>query len=320
MSLQTFRSTPEFTWFDLSNPKRESFKNITEHFPLTDSDIEDCMNPRHLPKRENRGLSGFQFMLLRVYDPSAKPTASNTHQLTRKFALYFNDTKLLTVHRAEFKAVDELAKQGSCKTPHETISSLLAWAIGSYVSPLEDAQTQFEGLEEAAFNAPGAKKYKIRSAYLLRRRLFVIKRMLRLTRDILGSGGYEKELFETTEQLLFYAEELHESLTQLMQLQLSIVSQDTNESSLKLNDSMKILTVFSALFLPLNFIAGVYGMNFEWMPELKWKYGYPVTLTLMAGVAFLTWLGFKKSHIVETPKKPQTPLPAKKATGPATPR
>ncbi|OGX57863.1 MAG: hypothetical protein A2447_08970 [Omnitrophica WOR_2 bacterium RIFOXYC2_FULL_38_12] len=61
-----------------------------------------------------------------------------------------------------------------------------------------------------------------------------------------------------------------------------------------MNEIMKVLTIFAAIFIPLTFMAGVYGMNFEYMPELKWKYGYFVLLGLMACVGFGMLFFFKK--------------------------
>jgi magnesium transporter len=62
----------------------------------------------------------------------------------------------------------------------------------------------------------------------------------------------------------------------------------------KMNEVMKVLTIFAAIFIPLTFMAGVYGMNFEYMPELRWKYGYFVLLGLMAFVGFGMLFFFKK--------------------------
>ncbi|MBL8994192.1 MAG: magnesium transporter CorA, partial [Spirochaetia bacterium] len=56
----------------------------------------------------------------------------------------------------------------------------------------------------------------------------------------------------------------------------------------------RVLTIFSVFFMPLTFIVGVYGMNFEWFPELKWKWGYPGVMVLMAGVSTLIFLYFKR--------------------------
>jgi magnesium transporter len=78
-------------------------------------------------------------------------------------------------------------------------------------------------------------------------------------------------------------------LESLESLYVSSVSQRTNEV-------MRILTVFSAVFMPLTFIAGVYGMNFAWMPELEWSWGYPLVLLVMAAVAIsmIAWMKQKR--------------------------
>jgi magnesium transporter len=82
-------------------------------------------------------------------------------------------------------------------------------------------------------------------------------------------------------------DDLQENITQLLNLYISLASQKTN-------DVMRILTVFSAFFLPLTFIVGVYGMNFQFMPELTSKWGYPGVLIFMAAVTFLIFQWFKR--------------------------
>jgi len=66
----------------------------------------------------------------------------------------------------------------------------------------------------------------------------------------------------------------------------------------KSNDTMKLLTVFSAFFLPLTFIAGIYGMNFDFMPELHWKRGYLFSLGLMAIISAIIYVWFKRKKII----------------------
>jgi magnesium transporter len=65
-------------------------------------------------------------------------------------------------------------------------------------------------------------------------------------------------------------------------------------SANKTNDVMKILTIFSAYFLPLTFIVGLYGMNFDFMPELGWKYGYPMVIGFMVLVFLLIYIWFRR--------------------------
>jgi magnesium transporter len=84
-------------------------------------------------------------------------------------------------------------------------------------------------------------------------------------------------------------DDLHENIHQLLNIYISLASQKTNEV-------MRILTVFSAFFLPLTFIAGVYGMNFHWMPELHQKYGYPAVIILMALVTLIIFQWFKRKN------------------------
>ncbi len=108
------------------------------------------------------------------------------------------------------------------------------------------------------------------------------------------SSPWMQEIRDTTDDLLFYCEDLIETTHQLMNLYISLQSQRTNEV-------MRVLTVFSVIFMPLNLIAGIYGMNFEFMPELKNPYGYFLTLATMALIAGAVsyWIvkkGWLQSH------------------------
>ncbi len=66
----------------------------------------------------------------------------------------------------------------------------------------------------------------------------------------------------------------------------------------RMNQAMKMLTVIATIFIPLTFIAGVYGMNFDYMPELQWRWGYPAILILMAVAGILMFIWFKKKKII----------------------
>ena len=91
--------------------------------------------------------------------------------------------------------------------------------------------------------------------------------------------------------LILVYDEVSEDSNNLLNTYLSVNAQ-------KSNDVMKLLTIFSAFFLPLTFIAGIYGMNFENMPELKWPVGYFVTLGVMAVVAIIIFFWFKRKRII----------------------
>lgn len=98
-------------------------------------------------------------------------------------------------------------------------------------------------------------------------------------------------LQENVERNLFYSEDVLENVTGLLNLHVSLLSNETNEASFKTNEVMRVLTVFSIFFLPLNFLAGIYGMNFKHMPELEMHNGYFFVLLGM-GLISLTIFGW----------------------------
>lgn len=92
-------------------------------------------------------------------------------------------------------------------------------------------------------------------------------------------------------RLILNFDEVIENANNLLHTYLSVNAQ-------KSNDVMKLLTIFSAFFLPLTFVAGIYGMNFTNMPELNWKVGYFLTLAVMAVISVIIYLWFKKKQIL----------------------
>src|SRR3546814_7630519 len=96
-----------------------------------------------------------------------------------------------------------------------------------------------------------------------------------------------RDLYIRTQTLF---DNLSENTAQLLSVYFPIASQRTNEI-------MRVLTVFSVFFMPLTFIAGIYGMNFKFMPELTWLYGYPAVLLVMVGISTGIYFWFKRKEI-----------------------
>ena len=91
-------------------------------------------------------------------------------------------------------------------------------------------------------------------------------------------GIFLRDLYDHTIQVIDAVESYRDMVSGLQDLYLSSISN-------KMNEVMKVLTIFAAIFVPLTFVAGIYGMNFEFMPELKWKWGYPAVWVVIAGIA-----------------------------------
>lgn len=288
-----------FFWLDVINPTKKELDSLAREHSLHPSSVKDCLQPDHLPKFER--VNNYNFIILRSYDNSANSECDTVEELTRKVALFSTDRFLITVHRKDqgfLKALREkwrgIIQTRDFAANGTVMGDILKDSFLTFEKPIDDALDQLEALEMSVFSASGAAPFQLQDGYFLKRRGFVFKRILRYSQDMLnklstsgdrGETPFHQDLKETLEGLYFYADELLENVNSLLNLHISLSSQKTNEASHRTNEVVRVLTLFSIFFLPLNFIAGIYGMNFQNMPELETQYGYYVVLFFMLVVA-----------------------------------
>lgn len=285
-------------WVDITAPSRMDLLTLAVEFALPPTVVEDCLDPEHLPKFERFGDA--TFVILRARDLSAPDDASTIQELTRKVAVFYRTDLLLTVHRADLSEIAEVRRRhgpdgdGKDVTLSRLLVDVVDATLLSYEPSLERTQEQLDAFEAGVFEdqlpAP-----TLRDAFHLKRRVALSQRILRQTNAVLSkvaadsdvSPSLFQDMRESAEAIQFWVDQLLDEVNQLLQLQLSMSSRKTNEV-------MRILTVFSAFFLPLTFIVGIYGMNFLHMPELAQPLGYPVALLGMAGVAGAIYVWFRR--------------------------
>lgn len=292
-----------FTWLDITNPEAGELQAIAAQYDLPDALVRDCLEPTHLPKFES--TNGLNFVILRVYVAPPTSEADTIQELTTKIAVFYTADRLITVHRRAHPVLSQLKKVAlapgqECTTPAEVSIHLARYALNSYVQPALALTKELDDYEAEIFlkkEVPNA----LQGLYFLKRKASVARQLLMLTRDILtmlrrqtAAGTADAMLLmQDTQDLQTKVETLYQQLdsaaTNLMNLYLSLSSQRTNEA-------MRVLTVFSAFFLPLTFIAGIYGMNFQYMPELTWKLGYPGVLVSMVLIAVAIYWWFKRKN------------------------
>lgn len=307
MITTVYSKDDKFQWLDIIEPTPEEIQNLAEKYSLHPTSLHDCLDPEHLPKYERIG--DLNFIILRAHDEVAVPDADTIQELTRKIAIFFTPKFVITIHRKDqpyFVRLREKWKTASHRKSTnltaDLIAELLHSIIESYEPPIDHALGNLEQLEMAVFEAQGAKKFKIKQAYFLKRKAFVFKRMLRMMADLLPKINATldlnpqevQNLKEHADSLYFYTEELTESVTSLLNLHISLSSQKTNEASHRTNEVVRVLTIFSVFLLPLNVVTGIYGMNFEHMPELKSTYGYPIALGSMIFIVLAIYTFFRK--------------------------
>jgi magnesium transporter len=283
-----------FKWVDLLDPTEAEMTGVAERFGLHPAVVRDFLNQPHLPKFER--LPGQHLLILRAFDEVAR-RGDTIQAMTRRLVVMMMEGVLFTVHRREqpfFVKAAQQASVGPPLRPEQLILALCSEAVKSFDEPLKESEEKLDQIEAALFSRKVA-SLGIKQVYGLKRRCAVIKRTLWRTTSALGALkeqvgddlGLLADVVEEADRLHTWADELLESATHLMNLEINLASQRTNEV-------MRVLTVFSAFFLPLTFIAGVYGMNFKRMPELEHRHGYPLVIGAMALTALGIWSWFRR--------------------------
>jgi magnesium transporter len=283
-----------FAWVDLLDPTAAEMAEVAARHGLHPAAVRDFLNQPHLPKFER--LPGQQLLILRAYDEVAK-RGDTIQAMTRRLVVLMMEGTLITVHRREqpfFKEVAAQAAAGPALRPEQLALALCAGAVKSFDGPLKESEERLDQIETALFSRK-VPHLGVKQVYGLKRRCAVIKRTLWRTLAALGplkeqardDQGLLADVVEEADRLHTWADELLESATHLMNLEINLASQRTNEV-------MRVLTIFSAFFLPLTFIAGVYGMNFKRMPELEHRLGYPLVIAAMALTVLGIWGWFRR--------------------------
>lgn len=284
-------------WLDLFNPTPEDLRKLTESYKIPSAYINDCLNPTQLPKYEK--VDGVTLIVSRSYDDQCLTDQDTVQSMTRKLTLILGDRFLISIHRKQQNYLDFVFQSYSKSTNEvylqKIMLEILLSAIETYHFPLEEAETEVHKYEHSIFKNQGDEKEWER-IFITKTRLTVIKRMLWHTHNSVqkfvpfsdANRPMCQDLTERIESLIFFTDGLIDNLNNLLNIQISLSSHNTNRI-------MRVLTLFSAIFMPLTFIVGVYGMNFRKMPELEWKYGYLgawVVITITA-VGIIYW--FKKN-------------------------
>jgi len=298
------RSNPPFVWIDLIAPTEEELTGVAQQYGLHATSVQDCLDPEHLPKHEQ--FEDHTFVILRAWDETSSKGCTTVQELTRKVAIFTGPKFLITIHRKDqpwLAAFREKVREnppasaGSTSTESFTnrlLTGLLNAVIDTYTKPLEQIEERldaFEGLVFSGLEFAG----ELREIHLLKRQVTLIKRLLWRTVDVVQrlsppsgrAAPLYRDVQDNAESSHFYADELLDDVNTLLNIQLALASHRTGEV-------MRVLTVFSVFFLPLTFIVGVYGMNFEYMPELRSRWGYPAVLAAMSIVTLAIFLWFRR--------------------------
>ncbi len=264
--------------------------------------LEDILQVEHMPKFED--YESYLFLTLKMLgEASGKPVSYGREHLSMILGDYF----LITFQETEgdvFDVVRESLKNGTGRLrrmgPDYLFYRLIDVIVDHYFLVSDNLEEELDDIEELLlqkFHDGISEKImqgKKRMIFI-RRSIFPLKDELRKLRQsdtgLIRKGTYRfiDDVYDHLQHIVSTNEGFRDLVTSLLELHMSV-------NSNRMNNVMKTLTIFAAIFMPLTFIAGIYGMNFEYMPELGLSWAYPAVLFLMLTVALamLIYMRFKK--------------------------
>ena len=276
----------------------DTLSQLGQIFSLHVLALEDVVNLHQRPKFEDYGQT--TFIVLRM--PSLRP-----HLDLEQVSVFVRDNLVITIQERPGDCFDALRERirnakgrvrnrGGAYLAYSVLDAIVETfypVVESYSDQLEDIESRVLASETESVVA---------EIHAVRHDLRVLRRTIGPTRDVL-SAMTRVDKSESDGDTHVFLRDCHDHVVQLMEaldtnreLASSLMDMHLSNVSMRMNEVMKVLTIIATIFMPLGFIAAVYGMNFDgalspWnMPELRWRYGYPVVLGAMGLTAFgLGW-------------------------------
>lgn len=295
-----FKDKDSVTWINIDGLHDvQLMKNIQEAFDIHPMIMEDILSIHQRPKIED--MEGYIFAVLKMISFDSAKAAIESEQVSLimgpKYVITFQEKvgDVFDIVRERLrKAKGRIRKAGSDHLAYSLIDAV----VDNYFVVLERVSETVELMEEEVVSNPTPAT--MHELHKLRTNMVFLRKSVLPLREMTGSllrGDsklitkptmvYLKDLYDHTIQVTDTIETYRDMLSGLMDVYLSSISN-------RMNEVMKVLTIFAAIFIPLTFIVGVYGMNFEYMPELKWKFGYPMTWGILLAVAGCMLIYFRK--------------------------
>lgn len=268
--------------------------------PLT---LEDVLNTGQRPKMEDYESYIYTVLKMMLLDEIKEEI------IIDQVSIILGPNYILSFQEREgdvFNPIRERLKNPASRLRKNGVDllaySLIDAVVDNYFLILEHFGDEIEELEEELIIYPLPETLKAIQRY--KRDMITLRRSIWPLRELINSlqrteSGlikestqlYLRDVYDHTIQVIDSIEAFRDILSSMVDVYLSSLSN-------RMNDIMKVLTIIATIFIPLTFIAGVYGMNFEYMPELEWRWGYPVVMLGMALIGISMFLYFKKRRWV----------------------
>ncbi|MFJ6389696.1 magnesium/cobalt transporter CorA [Streptomyces sp. NPDC091972] len=305
-ALEQARSGGGFVWIGLHEPSENEFDHVTKEFGLHPLAVEDALKAHQRPKLEVYDDSLFVVLKPVVYEPDSDTVS------TGEVMLFLGDGFVVTVRHgvgSPLKAVrDRLEQEPRLlgKGPTAVLYAVADAVVDHYLEVATELGTDLEELEAEVFSPDGGGSRNTASRiYTFKRQILEFRRAtvplsMPLTR-LAGVGAYGGTVpFVNEKARPFFRDvndhlaRVNESVEGLDRLVSDVLSAHLAQMSVRQNDDMRKISAWAAMAAIPTMIAGIYGMNFEHMPELHWVWAYPAVIALMGVLEVLLYRTFKR--------------------------
>jgi magnesium transporter len=297
-----FRDQPTVTWINVDGLHQvEILEKLGECYGLHPLVLEDILNTDQRPKMEDYG--DYIYIVLKMLDQNNKSNEIVTEQISLilgpNFVFSFQERTGDTFDQIRERIRNgkgRIRKMGADYLAYTLLDSI----VDNYFIILEKLGEKIEFLEEELVTRPIPET--LHAIHHLKREMIFLRKAVWPLREVIGNMErgepplvkettriYLRDVYDHTIQVIDTIETFRDMVSGMLDIYLSSVSN-------RLNAVMKVLTIIATIFMPLTFIAGIYGMNFKYMPELEWYWGYPAVWIVVVIIGISMLIYFKKKR------------------------
>ena len=287
-----------FVWIGLKDPSQEEFASVTSEFDLHELAVEDAIKAHQRPKLEHYGDTLFIVLKTACYHDETETVDIG------EINIFVGASFVITVRHGDASALDGVRKAADERPellrsgPGAVLHAIVDRVVDDYTPVIDGVQDDIEELEEQVFSTerinPTQRIYKLKREVLELHRATapLIEPLDRLADGHIDLVGPEiHDYFRDVYDHIVRADEQVEGLREALN---GIVTSNLAQVGVRQNEDMRKISAWVAIAAVPTAIAGIYGMNFEHMPELRWEFGYPAALLAMLVICSVLYRYFKR--------------------------
>lgn len=292
------KESPTVTWINIDGIDNISLiEKIGTQFNIHSLILEDILNTGQRPKFED--LEDYIFIVLKMlsYENDSIKAEQVSFVLGSNFIISFQESVGDVFEQVRQRIRNSKGRIRKAKSDYLTYC-LIDAVVDNYFCILEALGEKIESTEESLVSKPT--EAVLHQIHKMKRQMVFLRRSVWPLRELISSFSksdsrlltkstdiYLRDVYEHTIQIIDTIESYRDSVSNMLDTYLSSISN-------RMNSVMKVLTIIATIFIPLTFLAGIYGMNFKYMPELQWRWAYPVVWLIMVIAAITMLIYFKR--------------------------